>query len=175
MKTILGFNFSNKTALIRVDFNVPLDANLQVTDNTRILSAKPTILKVLKDGGSCVLMSHLGRPKGNQENLSLIHIVSEIEKTLDRKVTFAPDCIGAETEGVVNNIKPGDIILLENLRFYSEETEGDVAFAEKLSKLGQIYVNDAFGAAHRNHSSTSVITKFFNNKKYLGLLLYSKK
>ena len=174
MKTILGFNFSNKTALIRVDFNVPLDANLQVTDNTRILSAKPTILKVLKDGGSCVLMSHLGRPKGNQENLSLIHIVSEIEKTLDRKVTFAPDCIGAETEGVVNNIKPGDIILLENLRFYSEETEGDVAFAEKLSKLGQIYVNDAFGAAHRNHSSTSVITNFFNNKKYLGLLLHKE-
>ena len=174
MKTILDFNFSNKTALIRVDFNVPLNANLQVTDNTRILSAKPTILKVLKDGGSCVLMSHLGRPKGNQENLSLIHIVSEIEKTLDRKITFTPDCIGAETESLVNNIKPGDIILLENLRFYSEETEGDVAFAEKLSKLGQIYVNDAFGAAHRNHSSTSVITKFFNNKKYLGLLLHKE-
>ena len=174
MKTILDFNFSNKTALIRVDFNVPLNANLQVTDNTRILSAKPTILKVLKDGGSCVLMSHLGRPKGNQENLSLIHIVSEIEKTLDRKITFTPDCIGAETERLVNNIKSGDIILLENLRFYSEETEGDVAFAEKLSKLGQIYVNDAFGAAHRNHSSTSVITKFFNNKKYLGLLLHKE-
>ena len=100
MKTILDFNFSNKTALIRVDFNVPLNANLQVTDNTRILSAKPTILKVLKDGGSCVLMSHLGRPKGNQENLSLIHIVSEIEKTLDRKITFTPDCIGAETESL---------------------------------------------------------------------------
>jgi phosphoglycerate kinase len=174
MKTILDFDFSNKTALIRVDFNVPLDSNLEVIDNTRILSAKPTILKILKDGGSCVLMSHLGRPKGIQANLSLRNIVSEIEKTLERKITFASDCIGVETENIVNNIKPGDIILLENLRFYSEETDGNESFAEKLSKLGQVYVNDAFGAAHRKHSSTAVITKFFNNKKYLGLLLHKE-
>ena len=174
MKTILDFDFSNKTALIRVDFNVPLNSNLEVIDNTRILSAKPTILKILKDGGSCVLMSHLGRPNGIQANLSLINIVSEIEKTLERKITFAPDCIGVETENIVNNIKSGDIILLENLRFYSEETDGNDVFAEKLSKLGQIYVNDAFGAAHRKHASTAVITKFFNNKKYFGLLLHKE-
>jgi phosphoglycerate kinase len=174
MKTILDFDFSNKTALIRVDFNVPLDSNLEVIDNTRILSAKPTILKVLKDGGSCVLMSHLGRPKGIQANLSLGNIVSEIEKALERKITFVPDCIGVETENIVNSIKPGEIILLENLRFYSEETDGNEGFAEKLSKLGQVYVNDAFGAAHRKHSSTAVITKFFDNKKYLGLLLHKE-
>ena len=165
MKTILDFDFLNKTALIRVDFNVPLDSNLEVIDNTRILSAKPTILKILKDGGSCVLMSHLGRPKGIQASLSLTNIVSEIEKTLERKITFAADCIGVETEKIVNNIKPGEIVLLENLRFYSEETDGNEDFAEKLSKLGHVYVNDAFGAAHRKHSSTAVITKFFKNKK----------
>ena len=174
MKTILDFDFLNKTALIRVDFNVPLDSNLEVIDNTRILSAKPTILKILKDGGSCVLMSHLGRPKGIQASLSLTNIVSEIEKTLERKIIFAADCIGVETEKIVNNIKPGEIVLLENLRFYSEETDGNEDFAEKLSKLGHVYVNDAFGAAHRKHSSTAVITKFFKNKKYLGLLLHKE-
>lgn len=174
MKTILDFDFLNKTALIRVDFNVPLDSNLEVIDNTRILSAKPTILKILKDGGSCVLMSHLGRPKGIQASLSLTNIVSEIEKTLERKITFAADCIGVETEKIVNNIKPGEIVLLENLRFYSEETDGNEDFAKKLSKLGHVYVNDAFGAAHRKHSSTAVITKFFKNKKYLGLLLHKE-
>ena len=171
MKTVLDFNFLNKTALIRVDFNVPLDANQNVLDNTRILSAKPTILKIINDGGSCVLMSHLGRPKGWDLKYSLKHIFREVENTLGRKVIFIPDCTGEETLKVLRSLKPGEIVLMENLRFYDEEINGCEKFAKRLSLCGDIYVNDAFGAAHRKHASTSVIADFFPNKKCSGLLL----
>ena len=171
MKTVLDFNFLNKTALIRVDFNVPLDANQNVLDNTRILSAKPTILKIINDGGSCVLISHLGRPKGWDLKYSLKHIFREVENTLGRKVIFIPDCTGEETLKVLRSLKPGEIVLMENLRFYDEEINGCEKFAKRLSLCGDIYVNDAFGAAHRKHASTSVIADFFPNKKCSGLLL----
>lgn len=171
MKTVLDFNFLNKTALIRVDFNVPLDVNQNVLDNTRILSAKPTILKIINDGGSCVLMSHLGRPKGWDLKYSLKHIFREVENTLGRKVIFIPDCTGEETLKVIRSLKPGEIVLMENLRFYDEEINGCEKFAKRLSLCGDIYVNDAFGSAHRKHASTSVIADFFPNKKCSGLLL----
>jgi phosphoglycerate kinase len=171
MKTVLDFNFLNKKALIRVDFNVPLDANQTVLDNTRILSAKPTILKIINDGGSCVLMSHLGRPKGWDLKYSLKHIFREVENTLGRKVTFIPDCTGEDILKDIRSLKPGEIVLMENLRFYDEETSGCEKFAKHLSLCGDIYVNDAFGAAHRKHASTSVIADFFPNKKCSGLLL----
>ena len=171
MKTVLDFNFFNKTALVRVDFNVPLDANQNVLDNTRILSAKPTILKIINDGGSCVLMSHLGRPKGWDLKYSLKHILKEVENTLGKEVTFIPDCIGADTLKTINTLMPGEIALMENLRFYDEETSGCEKFAKHLSECGEIYVNDAFGAAHRKHASTSLIAEFFSNKKCSGLLL----
>ena len=171
MKTVLDFNFFNKTALVRVDFNVPLDANQNVLDNTRILSAKPTILKIINDGGSCVLMSHLGRPKGWDLKYSLKNILKEVEKTLDREVTFIPDCTGKETLKTIKQLLPGEVALMENLRFYDEETSGCEKFAKQLSECGDIYVNDAFGAAHRKHASTSLITEFFSNKKCSGLLL----
>ena len=171
MKTVLDFNFFNKTALVRVDFNVPLDANQNVLDNTRILSAKPTILKIINDGGSCVLMSHLGRPKGWDLKYSLKNILKEVEKTLDREVTFIPDCTGKETLKTIKRLLPGEVALMENLRFYDEETSGCEKFAKQLSECGDIYVNDAFGAAHRKHASTSLIAEFFSNKKCSGLLL----
>jgi len=171
MKTVLDFNFFNKTALVRVDFNVPLDANQNVLDNTRILSAKPTILKIINDGGSCVLMSHLGRPKGWDLKHSLKNILKEVEKTLDREVTFIPDCTGKETLKTIKRLLPGEVALMENLRFYDEETSGCEKFAKQLSECGDIYVNDAFGAAHRKHASTSLIAEFFSNKKCSGLLL----
>ena len=171
MKTVLDFNFLNKKALIRVDFNVPLGANQNVLDNTRILSAKPTILKIINDGGSCVLMSHLGRPKGWDLKYSLKHILREVENTLGRKVTFIPDCSGEDILKVIRSLKPGEIVLMENLRFYDEETSGCEKFAKHLSQCGDIFVNDAFGAAHRKHASTSVIADFFPNKKCSGLLL----
>ena len=171
MKTVLDFNFFNKTALVRVDFNVPLDDNQNVLDNTRILSAKPTILKIINDGGSCVLMSHLGRPKGWDLKHSLKNILKEVEKTLDREVTFIPDCTGKETLKTIKRLLPGEVALMENLRFYDEETSGCEKFAKQLSECGDIYVNDAFGAAHRKHASTSLIAEFFSNKKCSGLLL----
>ena len=171
MKTVLDFNFLNKTALIRVDFNVPLDSNQKVLDNTRILSAKPTILKIIKDGGSCVLMSHLGRPKGRNLKYSLRHILKDVEKALDKQVKFIPDCTGKETLKTIRSLQPGEIAIMENLRFYEEETNGCKKFAKKLSECGDIYVNDAFGAAHRKHASTSLIADFFPNKKCSGLLL----
>lgn len=171
MKTLNDFNFNNKKAIIRVDFNVPLDENFNVTDATRIEAAKPTIDKILNDGGSVILMSHLGRPKGVEEKYSLKHIVAKTEEVLGKKVTFVDDCIGDKVEAVVANAKVGDIILLENLRFYAEEEKGDVAFAEKLAKLGDIYVNDAFGTAHRAHASTTIIAQFFSDKKCFGYLL----
>jgi phosphoglycerate kinase len=171
MITIDDFKFKDKKALIRVDFNVPLNEAFEVTDATRITAAKPTIVKILEDGGSCVLMSHLGRPKGVQEEFSLKHIVKELEHKIGVQVQFVNDCVGAEAEAAVANLKPGGIILLENLRFYKEEEKGDEAFAEKLSKLGDIYVNDAFGTAHRAHASTTIVAKFFPNTKCFGYLL----
>ena len=148
MKTLNDFNFDNKKALIRVDFNVPLNDNFDVTDATRIVSAKPTIIKVLEDGGSCILMSHLGRPKGVQEEFSLRHIINKVEDILGVEVKFVDDCVGSKAEEAAENLNPGEILLLENLRFHDEEKQGDTEFAEGLSKLGDIYVNDAFGTAH---------------------------
>ena len=171
MKTLNDFNFKNKKALIRVDFNVPLDANFKVTDATRIQAAKPTIIKILEDGGSCVLMSHLGRPKGVQEEFSLKHIVSKVEDIIGVETQFVNNCVGEEVEQAVANLEPGKILILENLRFHEEETKGDKNFAEQLSKLGDIYVNDAFGTAHRAHASTTVVAQFFKENKCFGYLL----
>ena len=171
MKTLNDFNFKNKKALIRVDFNVPLNANFEVTDATRIVSAKPTIIKILEDGGSCVLMSHLGRPKGVQDEFSLKHIIPKIEDILGVEVKFASNCVGEEAEKMANALQPGEILLLENLRFHDQETKGDKAFAEQLSKLGDVYVNDAFGTAHRAHASTTIVAQFFKEHKCFGSLL----
>jgi phosphoglycerate kinase len=162
MKTIDSLNFQNKRALIRVDFNVPLNDAFEVTDDTRIRAAAPTIKKILEKGGSVILMSHLGRPKeGPTNKYSLKHIVSTVSKLTGAEVMFADDCIGADAFAKSAALKPGQVLLLENLRFYKEEEKGDVAFAEKLSKHGDIYVNDAFGTAHRAHASTAVIAQFF--------------
>ncbi len=171
MKTLNDFNFNNKKALIRVDFNVPLDENFKVTDATRIEAAKPTIDKILADGGSVILMSHLGRPKGKEEKYSLKHILDKTSEVLGQEVKFAEDCVGEVAEKAAKNLKPGEILLLENLRFYSEEEAGDVDFAKKLASLGDIYVNDAFGTAHRAHASTTIIAQFFPNDKCFGTLL----
>ena len=171
MKTLNDFNFNNKKAIIRVDFNVPLDENFKVTDATRIEAAKPTIDKILKDGGSVILMSHLGRPKGVEAKYSLQHIVAKTEEILGQKVHFASDCIGEIAENAAKNLKPGEILLLENLRFYAEEEKGDVDFSKKLAALGDIYVNDAFGTAHRAHASTTIIAQFFQDAKCFGYLL----
>lgn len=171
MKTLNDFNFNNKKAIIRVDFNVPLDENFKVTDATRIEAAKPTIDKILKDGGSVILMSHLGRPKGVEAKYSLQHIVSKTEEILGQKVHFASDCIGEIAENAAKNLQPGEILLLENLRFYAEEEKGDVDFSKKLASLGDIYVNDAFGTAHRAHASTTIIAQFFHDAKCFGYLL----
>ena len=171
MKTVKDFNFKNKKAIIRVDFNVPLNANFEVTDATRIQAAKPTIIEILEQGGSCILMSHLGRPKGFQEAFSLRHIVKSIEAIIGCNVKFIADCIGEKVEEAVANLEAGEILLLENLRFYEEEKKGEIAFAEKLSKFGDIYVNDAFGTAHRAHASTTIIAQFFEGNKCFGNLL----
>ena len=171
MITLNDFNFKDKRALIRVDFNVPLDENFKVTDATRIWAAKPTIIKILEDGGSCVLMSHLGRPKGVQDEFSLRHIVDTVSDILGVQVKFVNDCIGANAEEAVNSLESGEVLLLENLRFYSEETAGDATFAERLSKLGDVYVNDAFGTAHRAHASTTIVAQYFENAKCFGALL----
>lgn len=165
MRTIDDINFNNKRALIRVDFNVPLNDKFEITDDTRIRAVVPTIEKILSDGGSVVLMSHLGRPKsGPEEKFSLKHLVKDLSKRFDTEVKFASDCIGEGAESKSSNLKPGEILLLENLRFYSEETKGDEAFAKKLSAHGDIYVNDAFGTAHRAHASTSIVAQFFKEK-----------
>lgn len=172
MKTIKDSNFIGKKVLIRVDFNVPQDENLNVTDNTRIVAAKPTIDKILADDGAVILMTHLGRPKGQvNDKFSIKHIASEIEKVFGKPVKIASDCIGDEVEKIASNLNEGEILVLENLRFYSEEEKGDKVFAEKLSKLGDAYVNDAFGTAHRKHASTAVIADFFPENKYFGLLM----
>ncbi|GAA3566283.1 phosphoglycerate kinase [Snuella lapsa] len=171
MKTLSDFNFENKKALIRVDFNVPLNENFEVTDATRIISAKPTIVKILEDGGSCILMSHLGRPKGVQDEFSLRHIVAKVEDILGVEVKFVDQCVGEKAEAAAAALQPGQILLLENLRFHKEETAGDKDFAKQLSKLGDIYVNDAFGTAHRAHASTTIVAQFFPEYKCFGNLL----
>ncbi|MEJ2584227.1 MAG: phosphoglycerate kinase, partial [Robiginitalea sp.] len=172
MITIDDFNFKDKKALIRVDFNVPLNENFEVTDSNRIEAAKPTIIKVLEDGGSVVLMSHLGRPKGKKNpDLSLSHIVQPVSEILGVEVRFVTDCIGPEVAEAVSDLKSGEVLLLENLRFHPEEEAGDAAFAEQLSQWGDIYVNDAFGTAHRAHASTTVVASYFPGKKCFGYLL----
>ncbi|ASV30205.1 phosphoglycerate kinase [Maribacter cobaltidurans] len=172
MKVIDNYNFENKKALIRVDFNVPLNEKFEVTDANRIEAAKPTIIKVLEDGGSAVLMSHLGRPKGERNpDLSLKHICAKVSDVIGVAVKFVDDCIGEKAEKAVADLKSGEVLLLENLRYYNEEEKGDEAFAEKLSKLGDIYVNDAFGTAHRAHASTTIVAKFFPDAKCFGYLL----
>lgn len=171
----MELNFKNKRALIRVDFNVPLDSNYNVTDNSRILAAIPTIKKVLSDGGSVILMSHLGRPKdGPVDKYSLKHVISELKKQLGIDVMFADDCIGEASFRLSSSLKPGEVLLLENLRFYKQEEKGDVDFASQLAKHGDIYVNDAFGTAHRAHASTAIIAQFFPESKSFGYCIESE-
>jgi len=172
MKTINDFNFKDKKALVRVDFNVPQDDQLKVTDNTRIVAVKPTVEKILNDGGSVILITHLGRPKGEiKDEFSLKHILGEVSAVLGQEVKFVDECIGEKAEQAAAELKPGEILLLENVRFHNEEEKGDAGFAEKLSKLGDAYVNDAFGTAHRAHASTAVIAQYFPSTKYFGLLM----
>ena len=171
MKTVNDFNYKNKKALIRVDFNVPLDENFNVTDATRIEAAKPTIDKILNDGGSVILMSHLGRPKGAEAKYSLKHILKTVSEILKTEVKFADNCVGESAKTAAENLKPGEVLLLENLRFHNEEEAGTVNFAKELASLGDIYVNDAFGTAHRAHASTTIIAQFFPDEKCFGLLM----
>ena len=172
MKTVAEYNFLNKKALIRVDFNVPLNQNFEITDDTRLKAAFKTIKKVLNDGGSAILMSHLGRPKkGYEEKFSLKHIVTYLKKEYHTNIYFANDCIGTTAIEKAAKLKSGEILLLENLRFYEEETKGDVNFAQKLAQLGDVFVNDAFGTAHRAHASTSIIAQFFPVDKMCGFIM----
>lgn len=173
MKTVDHFNFRNHKALVRVDFNVPLDkTTFTVTDDTRLRAAIPTLQKILNDGGALILMSHLGRPKeGPAEKYSLKHILARLSELLNTKVLFAPDCIGDEALQRAASLQPGDVLLLENLRFHKEEEKGDDAFAGKLAAMGTVYVNDAFGTAHRRHASTAVIARFFPDKKLFGYVM----
>ena len=164
MKSIHDINFSMKTAFIRVDFNVPFDKAGQISDNSRIVAALPTIKHIISKGGACVLASHLGRPTGRSKDLSLAKLVPELEKLLQTKVLFSDDCVGEKTEKECSGLNPGQIILLENLRFYKEETKADEGFAKKLSRLADIYVNDAYGTTHREHASTATMAKFFKYK-----------
>ncbi len=175
MKTIDQASFAGKKVLIRVDFNVPLDENFKITDDNRITAALPTIKKILKDGGAIILMSHLGRPKdGPTDKYSLKHVVPHLSDLLGQQVEFANDCIGEEAINKAKELASGEVLLLENLRFYKEEEKGDVEFAKKLAALGNIYVNDAFGTAHRAHASTAIIAQFFPDAKYFGYLMASE-
>ncbi len=172
MKTIDNFSFKNEKALIRVDFNVPFDKEFNITDDTRIRAAIPTIKKILNDGGSVILMSHLGRPKeGPAEKYSLRHLVNHLSTLLSKPIHFADDCIGESAVKMAAQLKAGEILLLENLRFYKEEEKGNKEFAQKLAALGSVYVNDAFGTAHRAHASTAIIAEFFPNKKFFGYVM----
>ena len=165
MQTVDSYNFAGKKALVRVDFNVPLDNDYTITDDTRIRATIPTINKILADGGSAIMMSHLGRPKdGPTDKYSLRHLIPTLSETFGREVKFADDCIGQSATDLAASLQPGELLLLENLRFYKEEEKGDVAFAEKLSKLGDVWVNDAFGTAHRAHASTAVVGQFFQDR-----------
>ena len=170
MKSINQIDFSEKKAFVRVDFNVPFDDAGRISDNSRIVAALPTIKHILSSGGSCILASHLGRPKGKTKDLSLSKLVPELEKLLSTKVLFSDDCIGEKTESQCSRLKPGEVILLENLRFYKEETNANESFAKKLSNLAEIYVNDAYGTTHREHASTATMAKFFD-LKCPGILL----
>jgi len=174
MVSIEKQNFKGLKAIIRVDFNVPLDTNNKVLDSSRIEAAKPTILKVINDGGSCILMSHLGRPKKKETAFSLKNLIPEIEKILKLKLKFAEDALGNTTKEITKNLRPGEVLLLENLRFYPEETQGEIKFAQKLASYGDCYINDAFGTAHRAHASTTTIAQFFKSKKYSGMLLHKE-
>ena len=178
MSKFSQFNFGGKKALVRVDFNVPLNEKFAITDDTRMTAAIPTIKKILQDGGSVILMSHLGRPKDGPTNkYSLIHLVPHLQKLVgdNNEVFFASDCIGEPAQHAASLLEPGDVLLLENLRFHPEEEKGDMNFAEKLSKLGDVYVNDAFGTAHRAHASTAIIADFYDaDKKMFGLLMESE-
>lgn len=172
MRTIDDFDFENKKALIRVDFNVPLDSEFHVTDTSRIEAAKPSILKVLEDGGSAILMSHLGRPKGkNNPEMSLAHICEKVSEIIGVQVKFAKDSVGDKAGKAASSLENGEVLLLENLRFHPEEESGDEAFAKQLAALGDVYINDAFGTAHRAHASTTIIAKFFTDRKCFGYLL----
>jgi len=171
MRTLKDINFEGQRAIVRVDFNVPLDKDLQITDITRIKAAKPTIDYILSNGGSCVLLSHLGRPNGFEQSLSFQNIIDKISEILETKVQFCKTSIGPIAQSKADSLMPGEVLLMENLRFNAEETEGDVVFSERLSKLGTIFVNDAFGTAHRAHASTTIIANFFQNNKCFGSLL----
>lgn len=172
MKNLDSYSFSGKKALVRVDFNVPLDENHNITDDTRIRAALPTIEKILSDNGSVILMSHLGRPKnGPEEKFSLKHLVRHLSELLNRTVQFADNCVGEAAESAAGQLQPGDVLLLENLRFHPEETAGDKAFSKQLASLGDVYVNDAFGTAHRAHASTTVVAESFPENKMFGRLL----
>lgn len=172
MQSIDNYDFKNKKALIRVDFNVPLNDKFEISDPTRINAAIPTIKKIINSGGSVVLMSHLGRPKDGPENkFSLKHLIIYLSGKLNTEVKFAEDCIGKEAKDIASGLKPGEVLLLNNLRFYKEEKKGDAGFAEKLAKLGDVYINDAFGTAHREHASTAVIARFFPNDKMFGYIM----
>lgn len=172
MKTVKDYDFKGKKAIVRVDFNVPLDEKFNITDDTRIRAAVPTIKTIIEGGGSAILMSHLGRPKnGPEDQFSLKHIVAKVSENVGVTVKFVDDCVGAKAEAAAADLKPGEVLLLENLRFYKEETKGDETFSENLSKLADCYVNDAFGTAHRAHASTTIVAKFFPNDKMFGLLL----
>jgi phosphoglycerate kinase len=170
MKNIDNYDFTGKKAIVRVDFNVPLNEKFEVTDSTRIKAAIPTIKKIAETG-SVILMSHFGRPKGQEEKYSLKHIISAVNELLGKDVIFIDDCIGEKVENICSTLNKGEVVLLENLRFYSEEEKGDKVFAEKLSKLADVYVNDAFGTAHRAHASTAVIADFFPTEKLFGYLM----
>ncbi|MDR1757683.1 MAG: phosphoglycerate kinase [Bacteroidales bacterium] len=175
MKSIDQVNFKGKRALVRVDYNVPLDANMEVTSTTRIERTRDTVRKITGDGGIAILMSHLGRPKGQVvDSMSLRHIVPAVSKVMEQEVIFLGDVLAPDIKERVNALTPGSIALLENLRFHAEEEKGDVAFAEKLASLGNVYVNDAFGTAHRAHASTTIIARFFPGNAYAGYLLYNE-
>ena len=175
MQTIHSYDFTGKKALIRVDFNVPLNENFEVTDDTRIRAALPTILKVIDGGGSPIIMSHFGRPKdGPSDKYSMRHLIAPFSKLLGKEVKLAPDCIGEEVKAIAKALKPGEVLLLENLRFHKGEEKGDVEFARKLAENGDCWINDAFGTAHRAHASTAVIAQFFPNDKMFGFLIESE-
>ena len=169
---ISELDLKDKKVLVRVDFNVPMNKNLEVTDNTRIKSSMNTIMHILRNGGTCILISHMGRPNGYEKNLSLKNIVGELEKLLNKKIIFLNDCIGDRIEKACREAKKGEVILLENLRFYPEEELGEVNFARALSAIGDVYINDAFGTAHRNHASTGILPTLFKRKKAMGFLLH---
>lgn len=171
MKTLNDFDFKGKKVLVRVDFNVPLDEEFQITDNTRIEAAKPTVIKILEDGGSVILMSHLGRPKEQENEFSLKHILEDVSDVMGVQTKFAADCVGTEAKEAARDLQEGEILMLENLRFHKEETDGDKNFAKELASLGDFYVNDAFGTAHRAHASTAIIAQFFPQNKCAGFLM----